>query len=142
MFFQFSVNIMENFVKKWVTTFFQVHDYNCVRATFLRLPNILKLNCISRSWMHSVGMHGAGGYRAQCGLVEGTLLFLGGAGLKKMLRSCFLHCSAGYCALAGLTRMTRLIFVSIWLAGVHSFPLILWKKDCSSGWNAVDQDFF
>ena len=142
MFFQFSVNIMENFVKKWVTTFFQVHDYNCVRATFLRLPNILKLNCISRSWMHSVGMHGAGGYRAQCGLVEGTLLFLGGAGLKKMLRNCFLHCSAGYCALAGLTRMTRLIFVSIWLAGVHSFPLILWKKDCSSGWNAVDQDFF
>ncbi|MEE4167170.1 MAG: C-GCAxxG-C-C family protein, partial [Desulfocapsaceae bacterium] len=25
----------------------------------------------------AIGMHGAGGYRAQCGLVEGTLLFVG-----------------------------------------------------------------
>ncbi len=25
----------------------------------------------------AVGMHGAGGYRAQCGLAEGTLMFIG-----------------------------------------------------------------
>lgn len=25
----------------------------------------------------AVGLHGAGGYRAQCGLVEGTLMFIG-----------------------------------------------------------------
>jgi len=31
----------------------------------------------------AVGMHGAGGYRAQCGLVEGTLLFLGLIGAEK-----------------------------------------------------------
>jgi len=28
-------------------------------------------------------MHGTGGYRAQCGLVEGTLLFLGVVGAEK-----------------------------------------------------------
>jgi len=30
----------------------------------------------------AAGMHGAGGYRAQCGLVEGMLMFLGIAGSK------------------------------------------------------------
>jgi hypothetical protein len=33
---------------------------------------------IERQTFHAaVGLHGAGGYRAQCGLVEGALMFLG-----------------------------------------------------------------
>jgi len=43
MFLQFSVNITENYVKKRVTTFFQVHDYNCVRADLLTLAEYFKI---------------------------------------------------------------------------------------------------
>jgi hypothetical protein len=33
----------------------------------------------------AVGMHGAGGYRAQCGLVEGALMFIGVIGQEQGL---------------------------------------------------------
>lgn len=35
----------------------------------------------------ATGMHGAGGYRAQCGLVEGALMFLGIRGMELGLSS-------------------------------------------------------
>lgn len=43
----------------------------------------------------ATGMHGAGGYRAQCGLVEGTLMFIGiygksrGMGAREISGICF-----------------------------------------------------
>jgi len=34
----------------------------------------------------AIGLFGAGGYQAQCGLVEGTLMFIGILGKTKIIR--------------------------------------------------------
>jgi len=54
------------------------HDnVNCVTTTLKILAEQFQLELTPQLLDAAVGMHGAGGYRAQCGLVEGALLFLG-----------------------------------------------------------------
>ena len=77
------VTTMENFVKERVATYFHVNDHNCVRTDLLILAEYFKIELHEQVLAAAVGMHGAGGYRAQCGLVEGTLLFLGILGAEK-----------------------------------------------------------
>ena len=61
----------------------RVHDYywqnddNCATVTLKILAEKYGLTLDDQVLDAAVGMHGAGGYRAQCGLVEGALLFLG-----------------------------------------------------------------
>ncbi len=74
---------MENFVRKRVETYFQVNDYNCVRTDLLTLAEYFHVKLHGQLLAAAVGMHGAGGYRAQCGLVEGTLLFLAILGAER-----------------------------------------------------------
>ncbi|AGF77748.1 Putative redox-active protein [Desulfocapsa sulfexigens DSM 10523] len=74
---------MKNYVNKRVATYFHVNDYNCVRTDLLILAEYFKVTLGQQILDAAVGMHGAGGYRAQCGLVEGTLLFLGLIGAEK-----------------------------------------------------------
>ncbi|HID02152.1 MAG TPA: redox-active protein [Desulfobacterales bacterium] len=86
---------MEKFVNDRVATYFHVNDHNCVRTDLLILAEYFKIELHEQVLNAAVGMHGAGGYRAQCGLVEGTLLFLGilgaakGAEEEEIIRSCY-----------------------------------------------------
>ncbi len=41
------------------------------------LSELFETTVESQTIWSAVGLHGAGGYRAQCGLVEGTLMFIG-----------------------------------------------------------------
>ena len=65
---------------KWIKD--RVHDrywkddINCARTTLLCLSELFDISLEEQTVKAAVGLHGAGGYRAQCGLVEGALMFL------------------------------------------------------------------
>ena len=52
-------------------------DINCARTALVCLGELFKIAIEPQTIWSAVGLHGAGGYRAQCGLVEGTLMFIG-----------------------------------------------------------------
>lgn len=52
-------------------------DINCARTTLICLGELFDLEYGSQVFHAAVGLHGAGGFGAQCGLVEGSLMFLG-----------------------------------------------------------------
>ena len=54
-----------------------VEDFNCAQTTLIALSNLLAFPLHSQVHAAAAGMHGAGLYRAQCGLVEGALMFIG-----------------------------------------------------------------
>ncbi|MEE4136651.1 MAG: C-GCAxxG-C-C family protein [Desulforhopalus sp.] len=66
-----------------VYTYYHLDDLNCVTTTLKILAEKCNLPLDGQVLDAAVGMHGAGGYRAQCGLVEGTLMFLGILGRAK-----------------------------------------------------------
>lgn len=53
------------------------NDTNCARTMLLYLASYFKIPLQAQTLNAAIGMHGAGGFRAQCGLVEGALMFLG-----------------------------------------------------------------
>lgn len=52
-------------------------DLNCARATLTCLSELFHIEIGEQTLNAAIGLHGAGGYRAQCGLVEGSLMFIG-----------------------------------------------------------------
>lgn len=56
---------------------YYVHNWNCARTALLALGDAFGVSIGAQLWNAAVGMHGAGGHRDQCGLVEGPLLFFG-----------------------------------------------------------------
>ena len=52
-------------------------DENCARTTLRILSHIFSVPIEKQTLDAAAGLHGAGGYRAQCGLVEGALMFIG-----------------------------------------------------------------
>lgn len=60
-------------------------DLNCARTSLLSLSELCRYPLQDETIKAAAGMHGAGGFRAQCGLVEGTLMFLGIYGAAKGL---------------------------------------------------------
>ena len=52
-------------------------DINCARTTIICLSELFEIAVEPQTILSAVGLHGAGGYRAQCGLVEGALMFMG-----------------------------------------------------------------
>lgn len=68
---------MRKSVEQAVERYFHIHDYNCTRTELLILGDHLQVNLSSQVLDSSIGMHGAGGYQVQCGLVEGALMFIG-----------------------------------------------------------------
>ena len=67
----------ENLIKQRVHDYYWHDDVNCVTTTLKILAEKFQLDLNPQIFDAAIGMHGAGGYRAQCGLVEGGLLFLG-----------------------------------------------------------------
>lgn len=61
----------------------QVHDLywnkdiNCARTTIICLGECFNCTLSAQTLNSAIGLHGAGGYRAQCGLIEGAIMFIG-----------------------------------------------------------------
>lgn len=64
-------------IAEQVHTLYWKRDANCARTTLFCLGDLFGVDIHPQLWRAAVGMHGAGLFRAQCGLVEGALLFMG-----------------------------------------------------------------
>jgi C_GCAxxG_C_C family probable redox protein len=52
-------------------------DINCARTMLICLCELFDKRLEKQTMDAAIGLHGAGGFRSQCGLVEGALMFLG-----------------------------------------------------------------
>lgn len=68
---------MKEYMKNRVHELYWNDDINCARAAIICLSELFEITIEQQTIWSAVGLHGAGGYRAQCGLVEGTLMFIG-----------------------------------------------------------------
>ena len=69
-------------VRDRVHDYYWEHDWNCAVTTLCTLSEVFEVPLNQQVLEAALGMHGAGGYRAQCGLVEGALMFIGVAGKR------------------------------------------------------------
>ncbi len=72
-------------IQSKITRYFVNGDYNCAASTLLILSEEFDLPLSPQVIDAATGMNGAGKFQAQCGLVEGTLMFLGILGKNKEL---------------------------------------------------------
>jgi len=72
---------IDEYIYAKVHSYYWQEDLNCATTMLKILSEIFNLNLQEQVVQAAIGMHGAGGYRAQCGLVEGGLMFIGVAGL-------------------------------------------------------------
>lgn len=70
------------FVMDRVTRYYREDEINCAVATLKILAEQFDVEVSDQVLDSAVGMNGAGQYRAQCGLVEGAVMFLGILGRK------------------------------------------------------------
>ncbi len=68
---------MQEYIENRVHELYWNDDINCARTAIICLSELFETMIEPQVIRSAVGLHGAGGYRAQCGLVEGTLLFIG-----------------------------------------------------------------
>jgi len=91
-----SENTLTSFVTDRVHYYFRNRDINCAGTTILVLAEHFAVSIEQQVLNAAAGMHGAGGYRAQCGIVEGALMFIGicGAGRGCTERDIAASCKA------------------------------------------------
>ncbi len=63
------------------------YDYNCATTVMKTLAKKYSVELEDQVIFTLIGMHGAGKYGAQCGLVEGSLMFIGIIGKEKNLNN-------------------------------------------------------
>ncbi|MBV7275157.1 C_GCAxxG_C_C family protein [Clostridium sp. PL3] len=68
---------MINRIREMVHRLYWELDINCARTTLACLSELTDTTVNPQTMHAAIGLHGAGGYRAQCGLVEGSLMFIG-----------------------------------------------------------------
>jgi len=68
---------MKDFVEKRVSLYYDNEDLNCAITTLKILSEYFQIDVNDQVIKAATGMSGAGNYIAQCGLVDGTLMFLG-----------------------------------------------------------------
>lgn len=68
---------MNDYIMNRVHELYWKEDINCARTTLICLSELFGISIEAQTVWSAVGLHGAGGYRAQCGLVEGSLMFMG-----------------------------------------------------------------
>lgn len=66
-----------NYIKDKVHELYWNDDMNCARTTLICLSELFDVILEKQTMDSAAGLHGAGGFRAQCGLVEGGLMFIG-----------------------------------------------------------------
>ena len=76
---------LQHFVQERVRNLYWDRDVNCATATLLILSEKFDITLSDQVIDAAVGMHGAGAYGAQCGLVEGALMFLGIIGRSRKI---------------------------------------------------------
>lgn len=64
-------------VRQRIKEYYWNQDLNCATTTLRILAETFDVDLSPQVLDAALGMHGAGEYGAQCGLVEGTLLFIG-----------------------------------------------------------------
>lgn len=65
-------SIIKNHIRDRVHELYWNDDINCARTAILCLSELFEITVEPQTIWSAVGLHGAGGYRAQCGIVEGT----------------------------------------------------------------------
>lgn len=89
------MKLSEEKIQKKVHNFYWENDYNCATSMMKILKKNYGIKLQDQVYDAMVGMHGAGNYGAQCGLVEGALLFIGIFGRqqkmsdKKIIKHCY-----------------------------------------------------
>lgn len=68
---------MKEYIVNRVHELYWKDDLNCARTMLICLSELFKIPIEQQTVWSAIGLHGAGKYRAQCGLVEGTLMFIG-----------------------------------------------------------------
>jgi hypothetical protein len=68
---------LESFIAKRVHGYYWADGINCAASLLKVLAELNQLELTGQVLQAASGLHGAGGYGAQCGLVEGGLVFLG-----------------------------------------------------------------
>jgi len=68
---------IDTLITERVAGYYWQDDINCTRTMLKILSEHFRVALNEQLYHAAVGMHGAGGYGAQCGLVEGSLLFIG-----------------------------------------------------------------
>ncbi len=69
--------ILEYSVAKKVHELYWGSNVNCARTSLICLGDLFGVEIADQTLRAAIGLHGAGGFRAQCGLVEGPLMFIG-----------------------------------------------------------------
>ncbi|AZO96406.1 C-GCAxxG-C-C family protein [Halocella sp. SP3-1] len=75
----------DNIIKERVHQYYWEEDLNCATVMLKILAEIFEVKLNSQVIDSAIGMHGAGSFGAQCGLVEGSLMFLGIFGKKQLI---------------------------------------------------------
>ncbi len=70
------------FIQKRVKEYYWHDDINCATTNIKVLAEFFDIELSSQVIDAALGMHGAGAYGAQCGLVEGALMLIGILGRK------------------------------------------------------------
>lgn len=65
-----------DYIEQKVHELYWEQDINCARTMLICLGELCDTKLNAQTIQAAVGLHGAGGYRAQCGLVEGGLMFI------------------------------------------------------------------
>ena len=68
---------VEKYITEAVHDLYYRLDMNCARTTLTCMSRIFGVDITDQTMDAALGMHGAGGAGAQCGLVEGALMFIG-----------------------------------------------------------------
>ena len=68
---------LQKLINERVHHYYWDEDFNCATTTLKILSEIFRIELSPQTIDAAIGMHGAGAYGAQCGLVEGALMFLG-----------------------------------------------------------------
>ena len=63
---------MKEYIKNRVHELYWNDNINCARTAIICLSELFETAIEQQIIWSAVGLHGAGGYRAQCGLVEGN----------------------------------------------------------------------
>ena len=86
---------MKDYIARRVHELYYGQDLNCARTTMTCLSELFAVPIEEQTFAAAVGLFGAGGYRAQCGLVEGALMFIGiffrqlGKGESEAVKACY-----------------------------------------------------
>jgi C_GCAxxG_C_C family probable redox protein len=68
---------LADIIRQRVAQFYWQHDRNCATTALCILAELFDLELNQQTIDSAVAMHGAGKYGAQCGLVEGSIMFIG-----------------------------------------------------------------